>query len=55
MASLIYYEHYYCSRNDAKLIKLNRLMAAHGSRHGYALYHCTLEAMLELDGYCRSA
>lgn len=52
MASLIYYEHYYCSRNDAKLIKLNKLMAGYGKRHGYALYHCTLEAMLELDGYC---
>lgn len=52
MASLIYYEHYYCSRNDAKLIKLNKLMSGYGKRHGYALYHCTLEAMLELDNYC---
>ena len=51
MASLIYYEHYYCSRNDVKIIKLNRLLKSHGSKLGYALYHATLEVMLELDGF----
>jgi len=51
VASLIYYEHYYCSRNDVKIIKLNRLLKSHGSKLGYALYHATLEVMLELDGF----
>lgn len=44
--SIYYFEHEKCSRNDLKIIKLDRIVGEH---IGYSLYFKTLEIMTEID------